>query len=426
MPSRRRLVRSLAALLVAPLVLVACTDTPTEGPGAPPPSAPPSAPPSVPAGGIDPATAFTPVTATTHTTPAPVTGTDGKTHLAYELLLTNASPATLRLDKVDVLDAADQNILLSLSGATLGASSNLIGAAAEEGAPPPTAAPPVPGAATVIVWLDVTVDGAPPAALTHRVNVTMTTPAGDRALVSTVGRVDVSTAKAPVLGPVMAGGPWYASDGCCADESHHRRGLAPLNGKLLVPQRYAIDWYLLDDQHRAWTGDPSKLTSFYAYDKPALAAADGVVVDATDGFPETTSLPEPPPIPPIKETVGNHVTVMIAPGVYLLYAHFKTGSVAVKTGQTVKRGDVLGHIGSSGNSTAPHLHFQVMTEGTFFPTDSTPFEFECFTVNGQVTERIWDDVLALQPNPVLPYTASTDTSRRHGQMPLDRNVITFC
>ncbi|ODU04330.1 MAG: hypothetical protein ABS81_10515 [Pseudonocardia sp. SCN 72-86] len=421
------------ALLAAPLVLAACSGSPTSAPAAES-SAPPSAPP-VPTGGIDPSTAFTPVSATTLTTPAPVTGTDGKTHLAYELLLTNASPAPLRLDKVDVLDAGNQNVLLSMSGATLGANSNLIGGdTGDEGtADPSTAGSPIPGSATAVVWLDVTVDGTLPAALTHRVNATMTTPGGDRPLESTVGRVDVSTAKAPVLGPVMAGGPWYASDGCCVDDTHHRRGLAPINGKLLVPQRYAIDWYLLDDQHRAWTGDPSKLTSdpskltsYYAYDKPALAAADGVVVDATDGFAETTSAPNPPPLPPIKETVGNHVTVMIAPGVYLLYAHFKTGTVAVKTGQTVKRGDVLGHIGSSGNSTAPHLHFQVMTEGTFFPTDSTPFAFDCFTVNGQVTERIWDDVLGLQPDPVLPYGASTDTSRHRAQMPLDRNVITFC
>ncbi|MGD9986188.1 M23 family metallopeptidase [Pseudonocardia sp.] len=423
MPARHRLARSLVALLAAPLVVAACSGAPAVSP-----SAPPSAPPSVPAGGIDPSTAFTPVSATTLTTPAPVTGTDGRTHLAYELLLTNASPAPLRLDKIDVLDAGNRSVLLSMSGATLAASSNLIsGDAGDEGTAEPTASgTPIPASATAMVWLDVAVDGAPPAALTHHVDATMTTPAGDRASESTVGRIDVSTATAPVLGPVMAGGPWYASDGCCVDDTHHRRGLAPINGTLLVPQRFAIDWYLLDDQHRAWVGDPSKLTSYYAYDKPALAAADGVVVDATDGFAETTSAPNPPPLPPIKETVGNHVTVMIAPGVHLLYAHFKTGTVAVKTGQPVKRGDVLGHIGSSGNSTAPHLHFQVMTEPTFFPTDSTPFAFECFTVDGQVTERIWDDVLGLQPDPVLPYTASADSSRRQGQMPLDRNVITFC
>jgi murein DD-endopeptidase MepM/ murein hydrolase activator NlpD len=150
-----------------------------------------------------------------------------------------------------------------------------------------------------------------------------------------------------------------------------------------------------------------------------------VVVDATDGLPETTSLPHPPPIPPITATVGNHVTLMVAPGVYLLYAHFKTGSVAVHGGQQVKRGDVLGHIGSSGNSTTPHLHFQVMTTGTFFPTDSTPYAFDCFQLDGQVTQRIWDDDIGLQPTDVLPYVPAPDPGRRTNQMPLDRNVVSF-
>ena len=150
-----------------------------------------------------------------------------------------------------------------------------------------------------------------------------------------------------------------------------------------------------------------------------------MVVDALDGLPETTALPEPPKIPPITQTVGNHVTVMVAPGVYLLYAHFKTGTVAAQRGQQVKRGNVLGHIGSSGNSTTPHLHFQVMTTGTFFPTDSPPYAFDCFQMVGQVTERVWDDVLGTYPSEVLPYVAAPNPGKRTDQMPLDRNTVRF-
>ncbi|WP_433507220.1 M23 family metallopeptidase [Pseudonocardia halophobica] len=380
-------------------------------------------PPEVPAGGIAPTTKFTPLSGATVTTPAPVLGTDGRTHVTYELLLTNATPAPFTMERVDVL--AGQQVVLSLSGGELAAQAELLAASTgDEGVGDPTgSAAPIPGGATAIVWLDVLFDGAAPAALAHRVTGSV---GGGPATEVDAGSVAVSTAAAPVLGPPLQGGPWYASDGCCVDDTHHRRGIAPMNGQMLVPQRYAIDWYLLDDQHRAWVDDPSVITNFLAYDKPAIAVADGVVVDATDGFADTTSLPQPPPIPPIVETVGNHVTLMIAPGVYVMYAHFKKDSVAVKTGQQVRKGDVLGHIGSSGNSTAPHLHFQVNTEPTFFPTDSTPFAFDCMRVDGQVTERIWDDVLAEQPTPVLPYTASTDTGERRGQMPLDRNVVTFC
>ncbi len=159
-----------------------------------------------------------------------------------------------------------------------------------------------------------------------------------------------------------------------------------INGDLLVPQRFAIDWYALDDQHRSWVGDPSKLTSYLTYLRPVVAAADGVVVSARNDVPETTSIPNPPPVPPITETVGNAVILRVAPGAFLLHGHMVPGSVRVRPGQRVKRGDVLGLIGSSGNSSTPHLHFQVLTTPTFFPADSTPFVFDRFELVGQITE----------------------------------------
>jgi murein DD-endopeptidase MepM/ murein hydrolase activator NlpD len=150
-----------------------------------------------------------------------------------------------------------------------------------------------------------------------------------------------------------------------------------------------------------------------------------VVVAARDGIPETTSAPNPPPIPPIDQTVGNNVILRVAPGLFLLHGHMQPGSVRVRRGQRVKRGDVLGLIGSSGNSSTPHLHFQVDTTPTFFPTDSVPYVFDRFDLVGQITERIWDDDLGLQPTPVLPFAPARDPGPRRNEMPLDRNVIVF-
>jgi hypothetical protein len=409
----------LLGLLAAVCLTAACTATAPVAPAAQ--TASPSAPP----GGIDPGTAFTPLTAATLTTPAPVTGTDGAVHLAYELLLTNATGADLRLDRVEVLDAADNQVVASLSGPQLAAATTPVATPTGDDAEPPPDPPTIPGSSTSVVWLDVVPPGAVPAALVHRVSMVIPRPGGDSTVESVVGRVATSTAAAPVLGPPLQGGPWYASDGCCADDTHHRRGLAPINGEFLVPQRFAVDWYLLDDRHRALVGDPARISDYLSYDKPTIAAADGVVVDALDGLPDTTTIPQPPKIPPIKDTVGNHVILQIAPQTYLLYAHLRPGTVAVTTGQQVRKGDVLGHIGSSGNSTIPHLHFQVLTTPTFFPADSTPFAFDCVDLQGRITERIWDDVLGLQPNPELPFAAAPDPGPRRGQMPLDRAVLTF-
>ena len=109
-------------------------------------------------------------------------------------------------------------------------------------------------------------------------------------------------------------------------------------------------------------------------------------MDSQDGLPNSTALPNPPKPPPIDQTVGNHVTVQIGPGLYVLYAHLDPGSVKVHIGQRVHTGQLLGLIGTSGNSTTPHLHFEVMTTPEFFPTDSVPYVFTQFRLLGDLLD----------------------------------------
>ena len=215
------------------------------------------------------------------------------------------------------------------------------------------------------------------------------------------------------------------SEGGFTDNTHHRRGLAPINGQLSVPQRFAIDFFMLDSQMRAWAGDPSKVTSYFSSRQPNIAAAAGTVVDSQDGLPNSTTLPHPPPPPPIGQTVGNHVTVQIGRGLYVLYAHMDPHSVKVHIGDKVARGQLLGLIGTSGNSSTPHLHFQIMTTPEFFPTDSVPYVFDQFRLLGRVPDRIWDDNLGLQPTGKLPFLPANPAGPHRDQLPLDRTVVRF-
>ncbi len=66
-----------------------------------------------------------------------------------------------------------------------------------------------------------------------------------------------------------------------------------------------------------------------------------------------------------------------------------------------------------------------MTTQTFFPTDSPPFAFDHFKLLGRVAERIWDDVLGLQPTGKLPFRPASPASTHRPQMPLDREVVSF-
>ena len=423
-----RSARALVAALAVAASAAACTTAPAPAAStAPSGTVAPSGAPNAAGGGIAPSTLFTPLVAGTYTTPAPVRGTDGKTHLAYELTLTNALPLPFTLQRVDIRDAATHAVIQSVTGATLGADvTQLIHTSRDADVPPPAVAAPIAPSSTSVVWLDVTLpDGAAvPERLEHLVAGTIQRPDGTTAPAQfVVSTVDVAKSTAPVLSWPVGAGDWYMSDGCCADDTHHRRGLAPINGVFLVPQRFAIDFYKLDDQHRAWVGDPAQLTSYASYRQPIVAATAGTVVAAQDGLPNNDQLPKPPAIPGIDQTVGNHVIVQFGPGQYLLYAHMDPTSVKVKVGDQVEKGQQLGLIGTSGNSTVPHLHFQVLTQPTFFPSDSTPFVFDEFALAGRVTERIWDDIIALQPTGTMPFAAADPGGNRTDEMPLDRDVV---
>jgi hypothetical protein len=282
---------------------------------------------------------------------------------------------------------------------------------------------------------------AVPEAVDHRLVGTVQAGGQPQPFESIVTQLSISRQKPLVLGPPVAPGTWLASEGCCTNITHHRNGLAPVNGVLSVAQRFALDFFLLNDQHRTWIGERTDVNSYLSYGKPAIAASDGTVVVASDGRPDQPP-PHTPPTPPIADTVGNHVIIKVNQGEvddahnalgdqpdriarYLLYAHLKPYSIAVRVGQRVHRGDLVGLIGNSGFSSTPHLHFQVLTRPTFFPTDSTPYVFDRFDLVGFETERIWDENIGLQPNGTIPFAPALEPFERQLVMPLDRDIVIF-
>ena len=385
--------------------------------------------------GISPDTRFTQVAGVVLTSPAPVKASDGRVHIAYELLLTNVLKVEVDINTVEVRDAASKQVVLSLTGSELVAHMNPIGKppGGEQGDPP------IASSATSIVWLDVAVPSmeAVPETVDHRVLGTVEEGGQPQPFESIVTRLSISRQKPLVLGPPVASGTWLASEGCCTNITHHRNGVVPVNGVLSVPQRFAIDYFRLDDQHRAWIGVATDVDSYLSYGQPAIAASQGTVVVASDGRPDQPAKAGEPASQPIADTVGNHVIIKVKQGEiddddqpermvrYLLYGHLKKGSIVVKVGQRVDRGDQIGLIGNSGFSSTPHLHFQVLTTPTFYPTDSTPYVFERFDLVGFETKRIWDDNIGAQPNGTIPFAPASEPFERRLAMPLDRDIVTF-
>ena len=79
---------------------------------------------------------------------------------------------------------------------------------------------------------------------------------------------------------------------------------------------------------------------------------------------------------------GNNVVIRIGPGTYAAYVHLQPGSVRVKRGQRVRSGQVLGRLGNSGNTTAPHLHIGIQDGPDILTSNSLPLEIDHFRLQG--------------------------------------------
>jgi murein DD-endopeptidase MepM/ murein hydrolase activator NlpD len=116
------------------------------------------------------------------------------------------------------------------------------------------------------------------------------------------------------------------------------------------------------------------LQDCFGWGRPIFSSTAGVVVQAEDGWPErnpvhlardlaimlkhawTFDIHKTTDFRPL---TGNYIIIESGEG-YVLYAHAQTGSVKVSPGEKVAPGQLLANVGHSGNSTAPHLHFQLM------------------------------------------------------------------
>src|SRR5262249_8697660 len=120
------------------------------------------------------------------------------------------------------------------------------------------------------------------------------------------------------------------------------------------------------------------------------AVADGTVTSTLDDVDANLPgiLPASEPALAAKLTVdnidGNHIIMDIGDGVYAMYAHFLKGSLLVKPGDKVKKGQEIAKLGNTGNSNAPHLHFQVMNGPSLLDADGLPYVLDNFGYQGQV------------------------------------------
>jgi len=351
---------------------------------------------------------YTPIIQSVHSTPRWFLGADERVHLVYELLLTNAFPVPATVTTVEVLDGAGGQAIATLAGADLSAAMSLLTSPAE----PATTLPP----STVgVVWFDLPFTGPEqlPATIAHRLTVTVMFPGAPPAeIVDVSGWARVDRRPPVVLSPPVLGPRWLTAGSCC--DGPHRRFLVPVNGTLHLAQRFAIDFNLLDAEYRVTDG----------FGQPVIAVVDAMVLTAVDRYPDRT--PDDGFVVTLESVGGNHVILDLGDGRFAYYAHLRAGTVAVQAGERVRRGQRLGELGNSGNSTGAHLHFQVMDRPSGQAADGAdglPYVFDAFQLIGR-TPPLAEVIELDQAQQPIPLDTRGAGPRRDA-LPLGRDVVTF-
>ena len=306
---------------------------------------------------------------------------DGRDVLIYELHVTNLGAQPLILRHVDVLGDANAAI------ATL-ADSALAAAIARPGVSLPMAERPKLGGglrAVVFIWASLADGAHAPRALHHRLTFERT--GADSGQVATLDAPEVVVSNDVIaIAPPLRGSVWLAANGP-APATGHRRAMIAVDGAPHIAQRFAIDYLKVNAAGRSFSGDSLKNQSYFAYGNDALAVGDGIVVAVKDGIPE--NIPGSRAVPITLETVGgNHVIVDLGGGRYAFYAHLQPGSIRVHIGDHVRRGQVLGLVGNSGNSTEPHLHFHVSDGTSPLGAEGIPYVHDALEVVGRCQSLI--------------------------------------
>ncbi len=353
--------------------------------------------------------------------PIPVTGTDGKVHVAYELEVLNSGPRPAAITKVETLANGPEVAVVATVGQQETVARTLL---IPNLLPGPVTE--IPAGRTAVLVLDDVYDTRDkvPTEFTHRLTATLGAPLPEYQPVSAQypdsvtqigGAVRTSAASPIVIGPPLAGDDWVAVNACCV-LSTHRGAMIGVGGRVNGSERYAIDWLRIDltkDPAKnpvTHTGDGKRNEDYFAYDAPVLAVADGTVMTVVSDLKEAT----PQVVTPdqaFEQLGGNHVIIDIGGGNFAFYAHMIPGSTSVKVGDKVTRGQVIGRLGNSGNTTEAHLHFHVSRGPVPLSSDNVPYEIDRFALAGVVD----GDRIVAQPKP----------SERTNQLPLNGNIINF-
>jgi hypothetical protein len=181
-------------------------------------------------------------------------------------------------------------------------------------------------------------------------------------------------------------GKWTVVNGGFNKQLSHSWGI--------LSQRYAYDFLILDDEGKFCTGDNKSVQNYFCYGKDIIAPANGKIVeigrkqkdsyvDGKNGYCDAFDLR------------GNYIVIKHNDCEYSLIAHIMPDSITVNVGDEVKQGEVIAKCGNTGNTSQPHIHFQLQSGKNHFTSATLPIIF----TNIQAKTKINYELLDKRPCP---------------------------
>jgi len=302
---------------------------------------------------------------------APVVFTqDGRSHIAYELHLTNFQTVDVTLHTVRLTSAGAP--MAEFTGEDLQRRIVRPGFRNDYATPHTLG----PGQRAIVnLWFQL-----PPvtsaAAILQTVVLEVMRPAG--AVRTEASRSVRVQPWAPLnLGPPLRGGHWVAIYDPML-KGGHRTAVYTVDGQARIPGRFAIDFIKLPPSGVVVRNVSPRPADLHGFGSDVLAVADGTIAAALDDTPDD----QPQPVAPAQAS-GNYIAIDLGDSRFAFYEHLQQGSIQVKTGDKVKRGQVIARLGASGStSIGPHLHFHVADANSLLAAEGIPFGFDHFTVFG--------------------------------------------
>jgi peptidase M23-like protein/uncharacterized protein DUF3887 len=173
---------------------------------------------------------------------------------------------------------------------------------------------------------------------------------------------------------------------------------AELNAHHHVPaQRFALDFLGVGPNGKTHQAGASRNEDYFAFGRDVLAPANGVITDVIDGVRDNS----PGSMNPLS-ALGNAVFIRHGTQEVSVLAHLKQGSIKVKVGDAVKKGQVLGQCGNSGNSSEPHIHYHLQDTDVIQDATGIKCYFEQIIVEKKGTKATRESYSAVKGDIISP------------------------